>query len=195
MLGMIRKIPKRLFSKKIGYILGETEKQKSEDVELRGIKIKGNKENLPNLIFFPDMFDRVEHWLNFFTDSEAGILDQRNVYLLYPRNFGNSDHCEEKIHAFNYGEHVAKDVERFMYQNKISTATMAGHGFGAKTALLASTYQSQNVTGFIGLDYSPLNYRYHEFVNSLKHIVQILKKQDWSKMNRNKFTRLVHENV
>jgi len=28
-------------------------------------------------------------------NKKNNILEERNVYLLYPRNFGNSDHCDE----------------------------------------------------------------------------------------------------
>ena len=52
-----------------------------------------------------------------------------------------------------------------MYENKIASATVGGHGLGAKTALLTSCYKPELVTGFFGLDYSPLNYQYHEFAH------------------------------
>lgn len=70
----------------------------SEDVELRGIRIQENNKDLPSLIFFVDMFDRVEGWLNFFTHPRFNIPDYRNVYVLYPRNQGNSDYCNQKLH-------------------------------------------------------------------------------------------------
>ena len=65
---------------------------------------------MPNLIFFPDYFDQVENWLNFFTNPEKNILDQRNVYILYGRNFGSSDYCDEDISGLEIGEHLANDV-------------------------------------------------------------------------------------
>ncbi len=80
------------------------------------------------------MFDTAENWLNFFMSKENNILEHRNVYLLYPRNFGNSDHCDY-FDGQEYGEHIAADVEKFMFENKIGAATVGGHGLGAKTAL------------------------------------------------------------
>ena len=62
--------------------------------------------------------------------------------MLYPRNFGNSDRnpCYDL-------EEMSNDVVRFMYENKISTATLAGHGFGAKLALAVGCYHYDRVTG------------------------------------------------
>ena len=64
---------------------------------MRGLKLLGNREDLPNLIFFPDLFDQAENWLNFFLNKKHPILNHRNVYILYPRHFGLSDSTSEKI--------------------------------------------------------------------------------------------------
>lgn len=53
------------------------------------------------------------------------------------------------------------DVARFMYQNRISMATLAGHGIGGKIALATSCYHYDKVTGYIGIDTSPMNHFYH----------------------------------
>lgn len=58
-----------------------------------------------------------------------------------------------------------------MYSNKISTATLGGHGIGGKYALLASSWSSLNTTGYFGIDYSPLNYNYHDFAHTWKHVL------------------------
>jgi hypothetical protein len=58
----------RNYSPKIDYIKGDMIHRSSPyDVELRGINIKGNHKELPNLIFFVDWFDKVENWIPFFT--------------------------------------------------------------------------------------------------------------------------------
>ncbi len=170
-------------TKKIKYIFGSPEYQKnSREVELRGLKLKGNFKNLPNMIFFPDMFDTIENWLPFFMDKERRILDHRNVYILYPRNFGLSDRNHD---LSSYGEDVAKDVERFMYNQKMTSATVMGHGLGAKTALLTGCYLSHLCTGFIGLNYSPMNYQYHEFAHTYKNILEKISQLDYPNMKRN----------
>lgn len=171
--------------KKIAFLPGNTQLQKrSEDVELRGLHIKEQREDLPSLIFFVDMFDRVESWLNFFTHPDFNVPSYRNVYVLYPRNQGNSDYCNQRLSAIERVEQFGKDVERFMYKNKISTATFGGHGLGAKYALLAAINKPQNVTGYFALDYSPLNYNYYDFAQTWKHVLENLSGLNFNKLGR-----------
>ena len=63
------------------------------------------------MIFFPEIFDKVENWLPFFKNPENGILNYRNVYILNMRNFGNSD----RNSSFDM-EDLANDVARFMWE-------------------------------------------------------------------------------
>jgi len=44
-----------------------------------------------------------------------------------------------------------------MYENKISTATLGGHGIGGKIALAVGCYHSDRVTGYFGIDTSPMD--------------------------------------
>lgn len=61
----------RFFTPKIEYIKGNSlNKANPLDLDLRGVKIKGINEDLPNLIFFVDWFDRVENWIPFFTQKK-----------------------------------------------------------------------------------------------------------------------------
>jgi len=84
-------------------------------------------------------------------------LDYRNVWILNPRNFGNSDR-----HPSWDMEEMSNDVARFMYENKISTATVAGHGFGGKLALAFGCYHLDRVTGVMMVDSAPLDHRYFD---------------------------------
>lgn len=63
----------------------------SKNVSLRGTYIKGNYDDLPNLIFFSELFDPVTNWVPFFNNNEHRFLEYRNIWLVNPRNFGNSD--------------------------------------------------------------------------------------------------------
>jgi|JI10StandDraft_1071094.scaffolds.fasta_scaffold538259_1 hypothetical protein len=56
-----------------------------------------------------------------------------------------------------------------MYENKISMATLGGHGLGAKIALATACYHFDHVTGYIGLDSSPMNQYYHEHFTELRN--------------------------
>lgn len=51
----------------------EPELVESHKVKLRGIKINSTKQDSPNLIFFPDVFDRAENWLSFFTNPNNKV--------------------------------------------------------------------------------------------------------------------------
>lgn len=169
---IFKSIPLRSFAvreKKISYLPGTPELQKdTKEVQLRGLRLKGNYEDLPNLIFFTDIFDTPESWLPFFMNDKHRILDHRNVYILNPRNFGLSDRCED---TEDYGLAVAGDVERFMYSHKITMATVGGHGLGAKNALLTGTYKSELVTGILAFDYAPQDYQYFEIAHSYRAIL------------------------
>jgi len=58
-----------------------------------------------------------------------------------------------------------------MYQNKISTATFGGHGFGAKLALAVGCYHPERTSGVFGIDSGPLDHRYYEPFIELKNYV------------------------
>lgn len=49
-----------------------------------------------------------------------------------------------------------------MYEQRISMATLGGHGVGGKIALAAACYHHDHVTGYFGLDTTPMNQFYHE---------------------------------
>jgi pimeloyl-ACP methyl ester carboxylesterase len=55
---------------------------------------------------------------------------------------------------------MANDIIRFMYEHKISMATLGGHGLGAKIALATACYHYDKVTGTFGIDSTPMNQYY-----------------------------------
>lgn len=59
-----------------------------------------------------------------------------------------------------------------MYENQISTATLGGHGLGAKLALATGCYHSERVTGVFCLDSAPVDHRYFDSFVELKNYVQ-----------------------
>lgn len=96
--------------------------------------------------------------------------------MLYPRNQGTSDRAAE----LNYTT-MADDVVRFMWEHKISTATLAGHGLGAKLALATGCYHAERVTGVMALDSSPMNQSFVEAYRELNGYLQIVKDIDTSR--------------
>ena len=61
-----------------------------------------------------------------------------------------------------------------MYEQKISMATLGGHGIGAKIALAAACYHFDHVTGYFGLDSSPMNQFYHEAFAEMRNCFGLL---------------------
>lgn len=166
---------------RVSYVGGQSRlSADTRDVELRGIRVQGNHADLPHLLFFPDYFDSAENWLPFFLSPRSRVLDHRNVFILYPRNFGSSDHCDD---AAGQPEDLAADVERFMYAQRISTATLGGHGFGARTAALAACYRHRLVTGLVALDYAPQDYTHFEVARRLRALVALLAALDCRNMS------------
>lgn len=61
-----------------------------------------------------------------------------------------------------------------MYEHRISMATLGGHGIGGKVALATACYHYEHVTGYFGLDSTPMNQYYHEGVKELASYVRLL---------------------
>jgi len=113
------------------------------------------------------------------------LAQQRNIYVLYPRNLGTSD----RTGTLNYTD-MADDVARFMWEHKISTATMAGHGIGGKLALAVGCYHAERVTGVMALDTAPLNHSYMEAYQELNGYLSALRSIN---MNRHAHASIVSD--
>lgn len=61
-----------------------------------------------------------------------------------------------------------------MYEKRISMATLGGHGLGAKVALAASCYHFDKVTGYFGINSTPMDQYYHESVAELRGYLNFL---------------------
>jgi pimeloyl-ACP methyl ester carboxylesterase len=109
------------------------------------------------MIWFSDLVEPAENFTKFFTQEGSKILDVRNVWLLNYRNMGDSDH-----HSSFDMDDISNDVMRFMDQQKLTMATLGGHGFGAKVALATAINNMDRVTGVINLEGGPLDHRFYE---------------------------------
>ena len=124
------------------YFIEAQYREKNEEVELRGKFIHGQAKDLPNLIWLPDLIDTADSFESFFTRTNNKTLSVRNVHLLNYRNFGSSDHHD----SFEMCD-LANDIIRYMDKNEITTATIGGHGFGAKVATVVATENLDRFTG------------------------------------------------
>ena len=72
-------------------------------------------------------------------------------------------------------DEISSDVVRFMDKNKLTMATLGGHGFGAKVALATAINNMDRVTGVINLDGGPLDHRFYESYQELESYVKVAK--------------------
>jgi pimeloyl-ACP methyl ester carboxylesterase len=121
---------------------------------------------MPTMIWFPEILEHATNFETFFKSEDNTILDYRNIWLVNPRNFGNSDHHE----SFELDE-VAEDVKRFMDEKEISIATVGGHGYGAKVACVFGTKYMERTSGVICFEGGPMDHSYHEAWEEVKNAI------------------------
>jgi pimeloyl-ACP methyl ester carboxylesterase len=61
-----------------------------------------------------------------------------------------------------------------MWENKIGSATLAGHGYGGKVALATGCFNPERSSGVFVIDSSPMDHRYHEAFREVKGYVEKL---------------------
>ena len=66
---------------------------------------------------------------------------------------------------------MSNDIVRFMDENKITLATIGGHGFGAKVATVTANSNLNRFTGVMCLEGGPLNHKYYEAYQELDSYV------------------------
>ena len=67
---------------------------------------------------------------------------------------------------------MSADIVRFMDDNKITMATIGGHGFGAKVATAAAINNHNRFTGVICLEGGPLDHKYYESYQELASYIE-----------------------
>ena len=65
-----------------------------------------------------------------------------------------------------------------MDKEKLTMATLGGHGFGAKVALATAINNMERCTGVINLDGGPLDHTHYESYQELKSYVDVANKMD-----------------
>ena len=103
------------------------------------------------------MVEPCESFAKFFHRQDNKIGSIRNVWLLNPRNFGDSDHHD----SFSL-EDMSNDIIRFMNDHNITIATIGGHGHGAKVATATAINHMNRFTGVINLEGGPIDHKYYE---------------------------------
>jgi pimeloyl-ACP methyl ester carboxylesterase len=142
------------------------------------------------MIWFSDLVEPAENFAPFFSKANHKILDTRNIWLLNIRNMGDSDHHE----SFAM-EEISEDIMRFMDKNKLTMATLGGHGFGAKVALATAINNMDRVTGVINLEGGPLDHRFYEAYQELQSYVEICNNFDIAKSDYNSAVKFVEKSI
>jgi len=98
------------------------------------------------------------------------------IYLLDQRNHGKSPHTDKMDYST-----MAADIHAFMEQHALSSAYLAGHSMGGKTAMQLALNHPSVVDKLIAIDMPPqANSPGHEF------IFRALKAMDLSRIKRRK---------
>lgn len=90
---------------------------------------------------------------------------------------------------------MSYDIVRFMDENKLTMATIGGHGFGAKVATAAAITNVNRFTGVISLDGGPLDHRYYEAYQELASYIEFARNLGIEKQNANDIVKKVYERV
>ena len=122
---------------------------------------------MPTMIWLPEVLEPAANFVPFFSRPDNRIRDMRNVWCLDYRNQGDSDHHD----SYDMDE-IAADIVRFMDKEQITTATIGGHGFGAKVAAATAINHMDRFTGVCMLEGGPVDHTYHEAYHELRDYVQ-----------------------
>lgn len=123
---------------------------------------------MPTLIWLPDLVEQAENFEQFFGDAKSKVRRLRNVWLLNYRNQGSSDHHD----SYEMND-MSNDIIRFMNDNKLTMATIGGHGFGAKVATATASANLERFTGVMCLEGGPVDHTFHDAFLELKEYVSL----------------------
>jgi pimeloyl-ACP methyl ester carboxylesterase len=84
---------------------------------------------------------------------------------------------------------------RFMDAQKLTMATLGGHGFGAKVALATAINNLNRCTGVINLDGGPLDHRYYAVYQELKSYVEIASKIPLDKLDYSNAVKQLRDKI
>jgi len=135
---------------------------------------------MPVMIWLPDILEPASNHAGFFNRENNRVRSIRNVWLLDYRNQGDSDH-----HSSYDMNEMGNDIVRFMDQNKITMATIGGHGFGAKVATATAINHMNRFTGVINLEGGPVDQRYHQAYQEVAEYVDVARNLKLNTMDVN----------
>lgn len=90
---------------------------------------------------------------------------------------------------------MSNDIVRFMNDNKITLATIGGHGFGAKVAAATAINHLDRFTGVISLDGGPIDHRYHEAYQELAQYIEAARNLNIEKLSSSDAVKKIYEAI
>lgn len=90
---------------------------------------------------------------------------------------------------------MSNDITRFMDENKITMATIGGHGFGAKVATATAINHMNRFTGVICLEGGPLDHTYYESYQELTSYIEAMKNLNIEKLTAAEALKKVSERI
>ncbi len=142
------------------------------------------------MIWLPELVEPAANFQSFFNTPRNKIRSLRNIWLLDYRNQGESD-----FHPSYEMEDMTNDIVRFMDQEKISLATIGGHGFGAKVAAATAINHMDRFTGLIQYEGGPLNHKNYEAYQELHSYVKLAASLDLANMDSNAIHKAIDSNI
>ena len=82
-----------------------------------------------------------------------------------------------------------------MDEQKLTMATLGGHGFGAKVALATAINNMNRCTGVINLEGGPMDHKYYEAYQELESYVQVAKDMPIAKMDYAQAVKYVSDKI
>mmetsp|Transcript_17228 Transcript_17228/g.30996 ORF Transcript_17228/g.30996 Transcript_17228/m.30996 type:complete len:350 (+) Transcript_17228:137-1186(+) len=162
-------------------------KRTSGPVTLQGTFLPSKRRDMPTVIAFPDLLEDPRSLLPLFNST---FSEYRNLWLLSYRNSWNTERSDNME-----PEQVADDVIRFMDSKRITTASLVGHGYGAKIATQTGVLKYHRITSVVGLDYSPQDYSLHKAWLDLKQAVEFAAKIDLVKKSKEEVELIIKKGV
>lgn len=90
---------------------------------------------------------------------------------------------------------MSNDIVRFMDENKITMATIGGHGFGAKVATATAINHTNRFTGVICLEGGPVDNTYHEAYQELVSYIDAARNLKIENLTAQEAVKKIYERI
>ncbi|CAG2102789.1 unnamed protein product [Medioppia subpectinata] len=114
--------------------------------------IDGQQSSLPPILIFHGLFGSKNNWKSI--SKSISSRTGRSVYALDLRNHGLSPHTSGTDSTLKA---MATDIQLFLEENNLKTATLIGHSLGGRVVMQFSFLWPESVEKLVVVDISPLS--------------------------------------